>query len=82
MFETIDNRRKLLGEDLKVELREGSKVRIAASCFSMYAFAELKAELEKIDELKFLFTAPTFTKDQFSDGVKKGKKRILYSKTK
>ena len=45
MFETIDNRMKLLGEDLKVELQEGSKVRIAASCFSMYAFKELKAEL-------------------------------------
>lgn len=80
MFETIDNRRKLLGEDLKVELREGSKVRIAASCFSMYAFAELKEELEKIDELKFLFTAPTFTKDQLSEGVKKEKREFFIPK--
>ena len=80
MFETIDNRRKLLGEDLKVELREGSKVRIAASCFSMYAFAELKEELEKINELKFLFTAPTFTKDQLSEGVKKEKREFFIPK--
>ena len=27
---------------------------------SMYAFGRLKAELEKIDELDFIFTSPTF----------------------
>lgn len=42
MFENIDNRTKLLGDDLKVELKKDSKVRIASSCFSMYAFKELK----------------------------------------
>ena len=80
MFETIDNRMKLLGEDLKVELQEGSKVRIAASCFSMYAFKELKAELEKIDELKFLFTSPTFTKDQLTDSTKKERREFFIPK--
>lgn len=80
MFETIDNRIKLLGDDLKVELQEGSKVRIAASCFSMYAFKELKAELEKIDELQFLFTSPTFTKDQLTDSTKKEKREFFIPK--
>ena len=42
MFENIDNRTKLLGDDLKVELKKDSKVRIASSCFSMYALKELK----------------------------------------
>ncbi len=78
MFETIDNRIKLLGDDLKVELQEGSKVRIAASCFSIYAFKELKAELEKIDELQFLFTSPTFTKDKLTDSTKKKDKSSLF----
>ncbi len=31
MFETIDNRTKLLGDDLKEEIQRGSKLKIAAS---------------------------------------------------
>lgn len=80
MFENIDNRTKLLGDDLKVELQSGSKVRIAASCFSIYAFSELKEELSKIDELKFLFTSPTFTKNQVTEGVKKEKREFFIPK--
>ena len=80
MFENIDNRTKLLGDDLKSELRKGSKVRIASSCFSMYAFKELKEELSQIDELKFLFTSPTFTKDTIAEGVKKEKREFYIPK--
>lgn len=80
MFETIDNRVKLLGDDLKQELKKGSKLRIASSCFSMYAFKELKEELEQIDELKFLFTAPTFTKDQLAEGTNKEKREFFIPK--
>lgn len=80
MFETIDNRTKLLGDDLKKEIESGSKVRIAASCFSMYAFNELKEELSKIKELEFVFTSPTFTNDSFSDNVKKEKREFFIPK--
>lgn len=80
MFETIDNRGKLLGDDLKEELKQGSKVRIAASCFSMYAFNELKKELSQIDELEFLFTSPTFTKEQIADDLKKEKREFFIPK--
>lgn len=80
MFENIDNRTKLLGEDLKTELRKGSKVRIASSCFSMYAFNELKKELGEIDELRFLFTSPTFTGEQISDNLKKEKREFFIPK--
>lgn len=80
MFETIDNRTKLLGDDLKKELKDGAKVRIAASCFSMYAFNELKEELSKIDELEFIFTSPTFTKENFSDNMKKEKREFFIPK--
>ena len=80
MFENIDNRTKLLGDDLKSELRKGSKVRIASSCFSMYAFKELKEELSQIEELKFLFTSPTFTKDTIAEGVKKEKREFYIPK--
>jgi hypothetical protein len=60
-MELIDNINRLLGDDLKQTLKPGARLKIAASCFSMYAFEALKAELEKIDELSFIFTSPTFT---------------------
>ena len=80
MFETIDNRTKLLGDDLKKEIESGSKIRIAASCFSMYAFDELKKELSNIKELEFIFTSPTFTTDNFSDNMKKEKREFFIPK--
>ena len=59
-MELIDNIKKTLKSDLITELRNGSKVSIAASCFSIYAFEELKKQLKDIDELRFIFTSPTF----------------------
>ena len=59
-MELINNIDKTLQEDLSVEIKEGSKVSIAAACFSIYAFQELKKELKHIDELRFIFTSPTF----------------------
>ena len=35
-------------------------MKIAAATFSMFAFQQLKEELETIEELKFIFTNPTF----------------------
>lgn len=46
-MELIDNINRLLGDDLKQTLKPGARLKIAASCFSMYAFEALKAELEK-----------------------------------
>ena len=80
MFETIDNCTKLLGDDLKQEIKKNSKVRIAGACFSMYAFDELKEELSKIKELEFIFTSPTFTKDTFSDNIKKERREFYIPK--
>ena len=59
-MEIIDNLSKTLKEDLTEELRSGSKIAIAASCFSIYAFEELKNQLKDIEELRFIFTSPTF----------------------
>lgn len=63
-IELINNSTKTLRDDLSVEMRKGSKLSIAAACFSIYAFQELKQELKQIDELRFLFTSPTFTADK------------------
>lgn len=55
MAEYIDNKTKLLGDDLKKELSESPQVEIIASVFTIYAFEALKEELEKVSELRFIF---------------------------
>ncbi len=80
MLEIINNTTKLLGDDLKKEIKNGSKIRIAASCFSIYAFSALKNELEQIEELNFLFTMPTLLEEQVSDEIRKEKREFFISK--
>lgn len=63
-FKTFDNVSSILRDDLKVEIKQNSKVSIAAAYFSIYAFAELKKELENIEELRFIFTSPTFVTEK------------------
>ncbi len=59
-MELIDNISKTLKEDLTAVLRKGSRVDIAASRFSIYAFEELKSQLKSIDKFRFIFTSPAF----------------------
>ncbi len=63
-MELINNTTKTLKDDLSVEIHKGSKLSIAAACFSIYAFQELKKQLTSIDELRFIFTAPTFVTEK------------------
>ena len=63
-MEIIDNVNKTLQDDLLVEIQKGSRVSIAAACFSIYAFAELKKELKSIEALRFIFTSPTFVQER------------------
>lgn len=59
-MEIINNIDKTLKDDFIEEIKSGSKIAIAASCFSIYAFQELKKQLKDIEELRFIFTSPTF----------------------
>ena len=72
-MEIINNTTKTLRDDLKVEIKKGSKLSIAAACFSIYAFQELKSELKNVEELQFIFTSPTFTTE-----MAKKEKREFY----
>ncbi len=63
-MELINNTTKTLRDDLAVEIKQGSKLSVAAACFSIYAFQKLKKELQGIDELRFIFTSPTFTTEK------------------
>src|ERR1039457_6622652 len=72
-MEIIDNINRLLGDNLKQSITPGAKLKIAASCFSIYAFEALKTELEKIESLQFIFTTPTFVPNEVTDKI--GKER-------
>lgn len=47
-MDLIDNINSLLGDDLKQTLQPNARLKIAASCFPMYAIEALKVELENI----------------------------------
>ena len=62
-MKVIDNINTHLKDELVENIQKGSKMAIAASCFSMYAYMELKNQLDNIEELRFIFTSPTFIKE-------------------
>ena len=63
-MKVFNNVSELVRDDLKIEITPGSKISIAAACFSIYAYQELKEQLKDISELRFIFTEPTFTTDK------------------
>ncbi len=56
----IDNVNSTLKNDLERTIKKHEKISVAAGCFSMYAWQELKKRLDEISELRFIFTEPTF----------------------
>ena len=60
----FDNVTEIVRDDLVQTIKRGSKVSIAAACFSMYAYRELKKQLESVEELRFIFTSPTFVTEK------------------
>lgn len=76
-MKVIDNINDLLGDDLKTELRPGSKVRVAAATFSIFAFEALRKELERIEELQFIFTSPSFVAAKATDRLPKERRQFF-----
>lgn len=70
----INNVNETLRDDMAAEMQKGSKLSIAAAYFSIYAFEALRKELSNIDELRFIFTDPTFIQKENS----KKEKREFY----
>ena len=69
----FDNITSRVIDDLRTTLKRGSKVSMAAASFSIYAFEALQKELEQVEELRFIFTSPTFNKER-----EKKQKREFY----
>ena len=63
-METFNNRTKVVKDNLVKKIKSGSKVSIAAACFSIYAYQALKDELESCEEFRFIFTSPAFVAEK------------------
>jgi len=60
----LDNVNNTVKDDLATTISKGDKLSIAATCFSIYAYQALKDQLDTIDELRFVFTSPTFLQER------------------
>ncbi|MDD7538100.1 MAG: SNF2-related protein, partial [Oscillospiraceae bacterium] len=60
----IDQITTTVRDDIIETIHRGSRVSIAAACFSIYAYQELKAQLESVEEIRFIFTSPTFVEEK------------------
>lgn len=63
-MQIFDNVVNIVRDDLKAAIENGSKISIVASCFSIYAYQELKKQLDSVDECRFIFTSPTFVTEK------------------
>ena len=76
-MELIDNKAKLLGDDLQREITKGAKLRMVASYFSIYAFEALREQLSEIEDLQFIFPSPTFVSKGIQDNIRKEKREYF-----
>lgn len=60
MLKNFNNKTEKAGDELKKDIKAGSRVNVAAAIFSIYGYEALKSELKNIKELRFIFTDPTF----------------------
>lgn len=79
-MDIINNTTHKLGDDLKACLRGGDRLKVAASCFSIFAFEALKGELSKLEKLEFIFTAPTFVPEAATDEIKRERREFFIPK--
>ena len=63
-MKVFNNTTKVVRDDLVKTIKNGSRISVAAACFSIYAYQELKKQLESCDELRFIFTSPTFVSEK------------------
>ena len=63
-MEIFNNTTKVVLDDLIKKISSGSRISIAATCFSIYAYKELQKQLEACEEFRFIFTSPTFVAEK------------------
>lgn len=63
-MEIFDNVTRIVRDDLTETIKPHSRISIAAACFSIYAYQELKKQLSSVDQCRFIFTSPTFVTEK------------------
>lgn len=63
-MEVFDNVSRIVRDDLVETIKPHSRISIAAACFSIYAYQELKKQLSSVDQCRFIFTSPTFVTEK------------------
>ena len=59
----LDNKNNCVYTELEENIKKGSKLSVISAYFSMYAYDSLKKPLDKIDNMRFIYTKPSFLKD-------------------
>lgn len=63
-MEVFDNVNRIVKDDLAVTIEKGSRLSIAAACFSIYAYQVIRDQLDEIDGMRFIFTSPAFVTEK------------------
>lgn len=63
-MEIFNNTTKVVRDDLVKIIKPDSKIAIAAACFSIYAYQELREQLQHCKEFCFFFTSPAFVAEK------------------
>ena len=80
-MEIIDNVNQLFGDNLKKKLTSSCHLKIAASCFSIYAYEALRDQLKSIESLEFIFTSPTFVPGKATDSIARERREFVIPKS-
>lgn len=59
----LDNKFNFVYQELSKNIRKGSKLSVISALFSMYAYDKLKKDLNKIDSMRFIYTKPSFLRE-------------------
>lgn len=74
----FDNVTNIVRDDMEKTIKRNSKVSVAAACFSIYAYNELKKQFESIDEFHFIFTSPTFVTEKAKKQKRLEKRKMSF----
>ncbi|MBQ9364687.1 MAG: hypothetical protein IJT82_02820 [Schwartzia sp.] len=51
-------------DELRAGIRPGAKLAVISAYFTIYAYEALKKELSQIEEMRFIFTTPSYIKQK------------------
>ena len=62
-MKVLDNKTQgFVYKELENDIRKGSRLSIISASFSMYAYEKLSRQFDKIDNMRFIYTRPSFLK--------------------